>query len=227
MKKILIVSFVICLISFPLFSDAAIKFKAQNIDFGSVKEGNIANIKFEFENTGDRVLVLKKVLTACGCTTVGVKKKEFNPGEKGVIPVKFDPKGYHGRITKVVTVHTNDPENSTIRLRLTGNIILINYSEAAVQPTEIDFGEVKVGQEYKKKIEIRNIGTINLELEEVFHVPIIIPEFREISIKPKKAGEVLIRFKPMKPGRFLKFIRIRTNSFKKRLIMIKIQANVI
>lgn len=226
MKKILLISFVICLISFPLFSDAAIKFKALNIDFGNVDEGKFANMKFEFENTGDRVLILKKVLPSCGCTTVGVKKKEFQPGEKGVIPVKFDPSGYYGRITKVVTVHTNDPANPTIRLRLTGNIILKNYSESAVEPKEIDFGEVKVGKEYKKEIKIKNIGTINLELEEVFHVPVIIPEFDIISIKPNKAGELLIRFKPMKPGKFLKFVRIRTNSYKRRLIMVKIQANV-
>jgi len=226
MKKIVIISFVICLISFPLFSDATIKFKAQNIDFGDVEEGKFANIKFEFENTGDSVLILEKVLPACGCTTVGVKKKEFKPGEKGELPVKFDPSGYYGRITKIVTVHSNDPANPTIRLRLTGNIILKNYSEAVVEPTEIDFGEVKIGKEYKKVIKIKNTGTINLEIEELFHVPTIIPEFEEIMIKPKETGDMVVRFRPMQPGKYLKFVRIRTNSYKKRLIMIKITADV-
>ncbi|MCK5057771.1 MAG: DUF1573 domain-containing protein [Candidatus Aminicenantes bacterium] len=226
MKKILIAIFIIVPVSFSLFSKAAIQFKATSVNFGQVEEGDYANVKFEFENTGDSLLILKRVLSSCGCTTVGVKKKEFKPGEKGVIPVKFDPKGYYGHITKVVTVHTNDPDNPTIRLMLSGNIILKNYSEPVFEPDTIDFGEVKAGKKYKGKIKIKNIGTIDLEIEEVFHVPELIPEFSEISIKPKTEAELLIEFKPMRSGKFFKFVRIRTNSYKKRMQMIKITAQV-
>jgi len=226
MKKILIAIFIFVLVSFSLFASATIKFKEINVDFGKVDEGKFANIKFEFENTGDSLLILKRVLPSCGCTTVGVKKKEYKPGEKGVIPVKFDPKGYYGRVTKVVTVHTNDPDNPTIRLRLSGNIILKNYSEPVFEPATIDFGEVKAGKKYKGKVKIKNIGTINLEIEEVFHVPEMIPEFSEISIKPKGEAELLIEFKPVKTGKFLKFLRVRTNSYKRRVQMIKITAQV-
>lgn len=226
MKKILVAIFIFVLFSFSLFSKAAIRFKATRVDFGRVEEGKFANLKFEFENTGDSLLILKRILPSCGCTTVGMKKKEFKPGEKGVIPVKFDPRGYYGRITKAVTVHTNDPDNPTIRLMLSGNIILKNYSEPVFEPDSIDFGEVKAGKKYKKKIKIKNIGTINLEIEEVFHVPEMIPEFSEISIKPKAEAELLIGFKPMRSGKFFKFLRIRTNSYKKRVQMIKITAQV-
>ena len=226
MKKILIAIFIFILVSFSLFAKSTIRFKATNVDFGKVEEGKFANIKFEFENTGDSLLILKRVLPSCGCTSVGVKKKEFKPGEKGIIPVKFDPKGYHGRITKVVTVHTNDPDNPTIRLRLTGNIILKNYSEPVFVPDTIDFGEVKAGKKYKEKIKIKNNGTINLEIEEVFHVPQIIPTFSETMIKPKDKAELLIEFRPTRSGKFLKFLRIRTNSYKKRVQMIKITAQV-
>jgi hypothetical protein len=220
------VSFIIFLLSFSLFSDAAIKFKSKNVNFGDVDEDKFANIKFEFENVGNSVLILKKVLTSCGCTTVGEGEKEFKPGAKGVIPVKFNPKGYHGRITKVVTVHTNDPANPTVRLMLSGNIILKNYSDPEFEPKEIDFGEVKIGKTYRKKVKIKNNGTINLDFEEVFHVPVIHLEFSEVSVKPKKEGIVEVVFAPKKPGKFLKFLRIRTNSYKKRLIMIKITADV-
>lgn len=226
MKKILMVCFFVLLFSFSLFSKATIKFKATTVDFGKVEEGKYAKIQFEFENVGDSVLILKRVLASCGCTTVGLKKKEFKPGEKGVIPVKFDPRGYYGRITKGITVHTNDKQNLTVRLLLSGNIILKNFSESAVEPQMLDFEEVRVGKRYKKKIKIKNIGTINLEITEVFHVPEIIPEFSEISIKPKGEAVLVVVFKPMKRGRFLKFLRIRTNSYKKRMVLIKISAAV-
>lgn len=226
MKKILTVYFFVLLFSFSLFSGAVIKFKQTAVDFGEVEEGKYATIQFEFENVGDSLLILKRVLPSCGCTTVGLKKKEFKPGEKGVIPVRFDPRGYYGRITKAITVHTNDKENPEIRLQLSGNIILKNFSESVVDPETLDFEEVKIGKRYKKKVKIKNIGTINLEISDVFHVPEIIPEFSEISIKPKGEAELVVIFKPMQRGGFLKYLRFRTNSYKKRMVLIKISADV-
>lgn len=226
MKKTLITFFIILLFSFFLFSKATIKFEKTNVDFGKVEEGNFANIQFNFENTGDDLLVIKRVLPSCGCTHVGLKKKEYKPGEKGVIKVKFNPAGYYGRITKAVTVHSNDEKNSSVRLLLTGNIILKNYSEPVVEPESLDFGEVRIGKKYKKKVNIKNIGTINLEISEVFHAAEIIPEFDEISIKPKKEAELTVEFKPMKSGKFLKFLRCRTNSYKRRTLMVRVTAEV-
>lgn len=226
MKKMLTVCFIVSLFSLSLLAKATIKFKAIDVDFGKIEEGKIVEVKFEFENVGDSLLTVKRVLPSCGCTTVGLAKKEYKPGEKGEIIVKFDPKGYYGRISKSVMVHTTDPDSSTLRLQLMGDVILKNFSQPAVEPETLELGAIKIGKRYKHKIKIKNIGTTDLDLLEMFHDPEIIPEFSEISIKPKQEAELILIVKPMKTGRFEKWLRVNTNSMQKRLINIRISADV-
>ncbi len=222
----LTVCFIVSFLSLSLLAGASIKFKAIDVDFGKVDEDKIAEVKFEFENVGDSLLTIKRVLPSCGCTTVGLSKKEYKPGEKGEITIKFNPKGYYGKISKSIMVHTTDKENSTVRLQLMGDVNLKNFSQPAVEPEEINLGVVKIGKRYKHKIKVKNVGTTNLDLLEMFHDPEIIPEFSEISIKPRQEAQLLLIVKPMRKGRFEKWLRVNTNSMQKRLINIKISADV-
>ena len=218
--------FIISFVFLPLFSKATIKFKEEAVNFGKVDEDKFANLQFEFENIGDSLLVIKRLLPSCGCTTVGLKKKEYKPGEKGVIPIKFKPKGYYSHVTKVITVHTNDEARPTIRLRLSGEVIVKFFAQPELETKELDFGEVEVGKRYEKQIKIKNSGTIDLEMTEAIHPPEIIPEFSSVRIKPNQEGDLLIVLKPTKAGKFQKWLRIRNNSYKKRVMMLKVNATV-
>ncbi len=226
MKKLTIGCVVILVFSIFLFSDATLRFKETRVDFGKIDEEKTAEFTFEFENAGDSLLVIDNVIPSCGCTTVELKKKEYKPGEKGTIPVKFKGKGYHGRVTKAITVQSNDPKNRSFRLLLTGEIMVKNFSFPKVETEKIDFGDIEAGKEYTKKITISNIGTIDLVFKEVIHYPDIVPIFKDYTINPKGSTELTLRMRALKPGPMHKWIRILTNSIKKRYILIRLNGNI-
>lgn len=226
MKKTAIVFLIIFLGSLPLLSKATVKFKQTKVDFGEVDQGKSVKIDFEFENTGDSVLIIKNVKAACGCTGVELEKREYQPGEKGVISVKFDSRQYQGTTRKSAWVYTNDEKNAAIQLEITGQIILKYFSVPELDQEILEFKDVKAGKRYEKTIKLKNTGTSDLKIIDLIHDPEIIPEFSHYVIKPNSEAQLVVTFKPLIPGKSVKWLRLRTDSIKRRQILIKIKADV-
>ena len=226
MKKLILTVIFISLAAFSLNADAKMTFKETTVDFGKVDSGQVVDLNFEFENTGDSVLIIKNISTSCGCTAAKLEKKEYQPGEKGSIPVKFNSRGMQGKVSKFVTVTTNDKENIYSRLQLTGEVTMTNFAEIELNPDKIDFEKVKLGKEYSKKVEIKNTGTIDLRIIEVTHGPEIVMEFPDKTVKPGDKLTVNIAFKPMQEGRFTSFLKIRTNAYRQRLMITRLSAEI-
>ncbi|MFI5211349.1 MAG: DUF1573 domain-containing protein [Ignavibacteria bacterium] len=93
----------------PKFTSPVITFTQEKISFGDVPQGPEVNGEFEFKNTGEGVLIIKKVTPACGCTgVIADEKKEFQPGETGKIKFTFHTEGRTGVNEKTITVESND-----------------------------------------------------------------------------------------------------------------------
>ena len=45
---------------------------------------------FQFSNNGDYPITITSVKTSCGCTTAGLDKKTYQPGENGTITATFE-----------------------------------------------------------------------------------------------------------------------------------------
>lgn len=144
----------------------ALKFKSATFEFGEVSSGKILDIAFEFENSGDEALLIKNVVPSCGCTTAALDKKEYKPGEKGTISGKFNTSGYNGRVVKTITVTSNDPANPEIRLAVSGTVVVKDFAQADVKPGQIAFGVVKVGKAYVRKLNLSNLGNMDLRVLE-------------------------------------------------------------
>ncbi len=226
MRKLFVIILFISLITFSLAANSRMEFKETTIDFGEVESGKVVDINFEFENTGDSVLVIKNISTSCGCTATKLEKKEYQPGEKGVIPVKFNSSGYNAKVTKSITIATNDTENPYSRLKITGSVVLKDFAAIEMEPDQLNFEKVKIDKDYSKKVNIKNTGTIELRIVEVTHSPEIMPEFTQKTVAPGKEMTVNIVFKPMQEGRFTTFVKIRTNAYRQRLLIIRINAEV-
>jgi hypothetical protein len=226
MKKLFIIILFISLITFSLAANSRMEFKETTIDFGEVESGKVVDINFEFKNTGDSVLIIKNISTSCGCTATKLEKKEYQPGEKGVIPVKFNSSGYNAKVTKSITIVTNDTENPYSRLKITGSVILKDFAALEIEPDQLNFEKVKIDKDYSKKVNIKNTGTIELRIVEVTHSPEIMPEFTQKIVAPGKEMTVNIAFKPMQEGQFTTFVKIRTNAYRQRLVIIRINAEV-
>lgn len=225
LKKWLMIIFLL-VFSLVLFADAEIKFKEKEIDFGEIESGETIEVKFEFENVGDKPLIIKNVSTSCGCTATRLEKREFQPGERGEIPAKFFSRGYSGRIIKTVTVTTNDKKNKHTILKIAGEVKLTKFALIELSPDKIDFETINLGEKFTRQITLKNPGTIDLRIIELIHAPELSPEFTEKIIPAGKESTVNIVFTPMEPGKFSSFFKIRTTAYRRPMSLVRISANV-
>jgi hypothetical protein len=103
-------------------ANAPVAFVDNNVfDFGSINEGTVVKNNFKLTNNGKTDLLIRNVKASCGCTAVK-NENIVKPGKTTDLEVSFNSKGKRGHVSKSVTVTTNDPVNSTLVFRITGNI---------------------------------------------------------------------------------------------------------
>jgi hypothetical protein len=76
---------------------------------------------FRFVNVANTPITIKEVKTSCGCTTAGLAKRTYLPGEEGVIMATFRFEERQGRKSKRIFV-TTDASSEPIQLTVTAHI---------------------------------------------------------------------------------------------------------
>ncbi len=89
-----------------------IYFPVDEHNFGKIKQGTIVSYTFKFMNKGKSTLKIKDITTSCGCTAALVKDKEIAPGKEGELAVQFDSNGKIGKLSRKITILSNDPKQS-------------------------------------------------------------------------------------------------------------------
>lgn len=84
-----------------------IEWKETSINFGKIAEGQKLEIVYHFKNTGNKPLVITKVVPGCGCTVVEKPVEPIAPGKEGIIKGAFDSKGRTGTQHKTIEVGAN------------------------------------------------------------------------------------------------------------------------
>ncbi|MCC5932531.1 MAG: DUF1573 domain-containing protein [Cyclobacteriaceae bacterium] len=91
-------------------------------DFGSMKEGQKAEVQIMLINEGKSELELRKILSNCNCVKTDVQKQSLKAGESIPMILTFDTSGRKGPQTKSVTFFSNDPGNAiqqfTVKARI-------------------------------------------------------------------------------------------------------------
>ncbi len=87
-------------------------------DFGAIREadGPVSHT-FVFTNVSAAPVILGRVQSSCGCTTVRYTREPVMPGDKGTVEVTFDPAGFKGRVTRSVTVAFNGGRTRSLTIR--------------------------------------------------------------------------------------------------------------
>lgn len=85
-------------------------------DFGTVHEGEILTYDFKFKNSGASPLIIGSAAGSCGCTVADYPHEPVQPGQEGVMKVRFNTTGKNGYQEKSVTISSN--ANRSIRLLL-------------------------------------------------------------------------------------------------------------
>lgn len=105
-----------------LENSARAEFDAQQFDFGTISEKDVAEHDFKLTNTGKSDLFIRKVSASCGCTAVQPEKNQIKPGEFTLIRARFVAAGREGNQKKAITVITNDPRRSKSILWINGTV---------------------------------------------------------------------------------------------------------
>jgi hypothetical protein len=101
-----------------LFGSPTIKFNKLEHDFGTLSQKTIVKETFVFKNNGDSTLKIDKIDTSCGCTGTLLSKDTIPAGGEGTIEVTFNSGSFNGKIVRTITVHTNDPANKEIKIKI-------------------------------------------------------------------------------------------------------------
>ena len=97
-----------------------IEFDDKTFNFGTITQGESVDHTFTFKNTGKSDLIIRKTKASCGCTIVNPADKVIAPGATSTFAVRFNSRGKKGKQNKTITVITNDPENPSLILKVTG-----------------------------------------------------------------------------------------------------------
>ena len=90
-------------------------------DFGKIKRGQIVQYTFDIKNTGNEGLTIKKVIAACGCSTISFTQEIIKAGETGHVNVSLDTSNLSGKQVKSITIIA-DAFPTTKRLVLTAEV---------------------------------------------------------------------------------------------------------
>jgi hypothetical protein len=105
-------------------SGPEITFESLIHDFGEVGTNTRNNCEFKFKNTGNALLRITKVYAPCGCTVPELAKKEYAPGEGGILKVVYRAGSKPGSTSKRIEVSSNDKAKPKVILTIKAKIAL-------------------------------------------------------------------------------------------------------
>ena len=125
--RLVIPALLVCTLAGPGLgeADAGLHWEKPVQDFQLMPGADDLEVDFRFKNTGPRTVRIKRMRTSCGCLTAGVKRREYAPGEAGVIEALFKIGDRVGMQAKSILVETDDPDQPT---SLIGMRVLIRSS---------------------------------------------------------------------------------------------------
>ena len=91
-------------------------------DFGKLHEGDVVDYTFSFQNKGNENLDIRNVKTSCGCTAALVSSKTIEPGKEGTLKVELDTKNHVGKMSRRITIYSNDPTNPDMVLTIFADV---------------------------------------------------------------------------------------------------------
>lgn len=140
-----------------------ISFNEPNHNFGKVFRGSKVEHVFRFKNEGKGTLKIEKTRSSCGCTAAIISEKTIVPNEFGEVKVTFSTQSSSGKVTKRVTIYSNDPDNPKYKLSVTGTVV----EEVVVKPKRLDFSRTPHGKGSSKKISVKSVTDLKLEIKKI------------------------------------------------------------
>ena len=203
-----------------------IEFDTSKWDFGEMYQEEKVSHEFVYRNVGKAPLRIEKVKTTCGCTAAEPSHREILPGQQGTISVIFDSGHFRDRVTKLVYVDTNDPEEPRVTLTITGVVKL----EVQVSPTGVYVGQMKLGTKAIRSVDILPVEVSKFKVLGTNITDPAISVIRTESVKKdgKRGYRLIVQYGPVsRPGRVSASLLVQTDLKHSREIAIRIYGRVL
>ncbi|MBI3951626.1 MAG: choice-of-anchor D domain-containing protein, partial [Acidobacteria bacterium] len=139
-----------------------------SLDFGSVNIGQSADRTLTVRNTGNAMLTVNSITISNSRFSLVSPTVPFNvaAGGQQIMTVRFSPTAT-GTQTGTLGLFSNDPDESTVNVSLTGQGVQPPAPDIDVSPTSLDFGSVTVGQSADRTLTVRNLGNASLTVNSI------------------------------------------------------------
>ncbi len=192
-----------------------------NIDLGVTYNGQVRKAGIIVKNTGKDVLKVLDIQTSCGCTAVKHPKNELKPGESDQLEVEFNSTGFRGKVSKTVTIQTNDPSNPAVTVTLLTDVIeeLAPINNSSV----IWLGSLPVGKEVEHKVGFKNVSGKVMTLKGyTSSTSSVSVKFETKAVMPADTIYVVVKVKADKADFQNEQIMIQTDSKKQSLVPMRV-----
>ncbi len=172
-----------------------------SVNFGSVPVGGSKPDTVTVNNTGGDTLTVSSFFTNPSFVASPIGPGFVLPGQSSKIEVRFQP-GSVGVFNDSLTINSNDPDSSVVKVPLSGTGIAPNI---AVNPLSINLDTVVVGGLKQDSLVISNTGNDTLRLGTVsktgpntaaFSFNPILPNLSGTAIVPGGNIKVIVNFSP-------------------------------
>ena len=195
-------------------------------NFGEVAVGDSRDWELTINNIGGAPLTISNMsLENEAYGTDFAQAVQIAPNESAVFTVTFTPSG-SGDFTDVLTIASDDENESPIQIDLSGSGTLIVVPEITVSPLSIDFGDVDTRNEASEIVTITNDGTGALTISSIGFTE----EQNGFTFDWSEVGEltagasvdVTVTFAPPQDGDFFATLRISSDDDNESVVDVEL-----
>jgi hypothetical protein len=121
-------------------------------DYGRMEQGQQSLHVFTIRNRGQGTLLIKEVVSTCGCAVTLLDTKSIPPGGSARLQVRFISGSLSGSVEKFLRVHSNDPAQPQVTIKVRAFVEPIYI----VEPPIVNVGEVPRGQAVTREVRVRD-----------------------------------------------------------------------
>lgn len=220
MRVALLIISALVLLTGAAFAAPAIKVDNPVHNFGTITQGKKLDHTFIIRNSGDAPLKIINIRPACGCTAANATVPMVSPGKISEIKVSFNSANFFGNVTKTIAVETNDPKTPVYTLSLTGTVA----EEVAVNPKQLNLGQIKAGTAKSVSLTMENRGTKAIRLLSLkTPMPQVVIRTDRNSLKSGETATITVNVTPRAEDKMLSgYISILTDNPAKPEIMVPV-----
>ncbi len=156
-------------------------------DFGSMERLSTRSHTFKIKNIGTAPLELIKGNTTCKCTLSSLSGSTFEPGEIAEVTLEWTSKtsGEEDEFSQIAEIHTNDPEQPILRLKIHGVIA----ESIRVLPRKLVVNRVLSNEGTTTEFRLYGFQTEKIDVTKVTYENARLAKYFDLKFKPMSKAE--------------------------------------